>query len=193
VLHPDLTDETDYPTRQAGSCAPFVWDEASVRPVWQRLAERAEALGQPAQHADTTTDPGLRIVVKGRMVKPLYGENGLFIFALPKGATEVRLVSRAGAPTDTRPWLDDRRSLGVSVERVLLRGANEMREIPLDHPDLSQGWWAVERDGAALRRWTNGAAVLPLPAMDGPTMLEIRANNAGMSYLERAEQASLVA
>jgi hypothetical protein len=193
VLHPDLTDETDYPTRQAGSCAPFVWDEASVRPVWQRLAERAEALGQPAPHVDTTTDPGLRIVVKGRMVKPLYGENGLFIFALPKGATEVRLVSRAGAPTDTRPWLDDRRSLGVSVERVLLRGANEMREIPLDHPDLSQGWWAVERDGAALRRWTNGAAVLPLPAMDGPTMLEIRANNAGMSYLERAEQASLVA
>jgi hypothetical protein len=193
VLHPDLTDETDYPTRQAGSCAPFVWDEASVRPVWQRLAERAEALGQPAPHVDTTTDPGLRIVVKGRMVKPLYGENGLFIFALPKGATEVRLVSRAGAPTDTRPWLDDRRSLGVSVERVLLRGANEMREIPLDYPDLSQGWWAVERDGAALRRWTNGAAVLPLPAMDGPTMLEIRANNAGMSYLERAEQASLVA
>ena len=38
VLHPDLTDETDYPTREAGSCAPFVSDEASVRPVWQRLA-----------------------------------------------------------------------------------------------------------------------------------------------------------
>ena len=41
VLHPDLTDETDYPTREAGSCAPFVWDEASVQPVWQRLADRA--------------------------------------------------------------------------------------------------------------------------------------------------------
>ena len=31
VLHPDLTDETDYPTREAGSCAPFVWDEDNVR------------------------------------------------------------------------------------------------------------------------------------------------------------------
>ena len=38
VLHPDLTDETDYPTREAGSCAPFVSDEASVQPVWQRLS-----------------------------------------------------------------------------------------------------------------------------------------------------------
>ena len=148
VLHPDLTDETDYPTREAGSCAPFVWDEGSVRPVWQRLAERAAALGQPAPQPDTTTDPELRIVAKGRTVRPLYGENGLYIFALPKGATEVRLVSRAGAPTDARPWLEDRRCLGVYVERILLRGASEMREVPLDHPALSQGWWAVERDGS---------------------------------------------
>jgi hypothetical protein len=183
VLHPDLTDETDYPTRQAGSCAPFVWDEASVRPVWQRLAERAEAIGQPAPKPETTTDPDLRLVAKGRTVRPLYSENGLFIFALPKGATEVRLVSRAGAPTDTRPWLDDRRRLGIYAERIVLRGASEMREVPLDHPDVSQGWWAVERAGTALCRWTGGDAVLPLPAMDGATMLEIRAGNAGMVYL----------
>ena len=173
VLHPDLTDETDYPTREAGSCAPFVWDEASVRPVWQRLAERAAALGQPAPSRRPPPIPALRLVAKGRTVRPLYGENGLFIFALPKGATEVRLVSRAGAPTDARPWLDDRRRLGVHVERIVLRGASEVREVPLDHPDLSQGWWAVERDGTAMRRWTDGDAVLPLPAVDGATMLEI--------------------
>ena len=96
VLHPDLTDETDYPTREAGSCAPFVWDEANVRPVWQRLAERAAALGQPAPQLDTTTDADLHIVAKGRTIRPLYGEKGSHIFVLPKGATEVRLVSRAG-------------------------------------------------------------------------------------------------
>jgi hypothetical protein len=95
----------------------------------------------------------------------------------------VRLVSRAGAPTDTRPWLDDRRRLGIYAERIVLRGASEMREVPLDHPDVSQGWWAVERAGTALCRWTGGDAVLPLPAMDGATMLEIRAGNAGMVYL----------
>ncbi len=47
---------------------------------------------------------------------------------------------------------------------------------------------AVERDGTALRRWTNGDAVLPLPALGGPTMLEIRAGNGGMVYLISADQ-----
>src|SRR5205814_372610 len=47
VLHPDMTDDEDLPSRVAGSCAPFAWEAAQVRPVWQRLAERAAALGRP--------------------------------------------------------------------------------------------------------------------------------------------------
>jgi hypothetical protein len=182
MLHPDLTDETDYPARAAGSCAPFVTDEASVLPVWQRLVERAAALGRPAQRPATTDDPELRIVARGRTVRPLYGENGLYIFALPKGATEVRLVSRSAAPANTRPWLDDRRCLGVSVERILLRQASDVTELPVDHPGHVQGWHAVERDGVALRRWTGGDAVLPLPALAGPTMLEIHIGDRAMAY-----------
>jgi Hint domain len=173
VLHPDLTDETDYPTREAGSCAPFVWDEASVHPVWQRLSERAAALGQPVRPAATTNDPALHLVAAGRRIKPIYADAGLFIFPLPRNAGAVRLVSRASAPTDARPWLDDRRRLGVRLARIVLRDATEVREIPVDHPDLKQGWWAVERDGTAMGRWTDGDAVLPLPAMHGVTMLEI--------------------
>ena len=188
VLHPDLTDETDYPTREAGSCVPFVWDEASVRPVWQRLAERAAALGQPVPTAATTTDPELRIVANGRTLQPLHGENGLYVFALPQGATEIRLVSRAGALTDTRPWLEDRRCFGVYVDRISLRGASEMREVPLDHPGLSQGWWAVDQKGAALRRWTDGNAIVPLPALEGPALLEIRAGRGAMAYVTSTDQ-----
>ena len=60
--------------------------------------------------------------------------------------------------------------------------------MPVDHPGLVQGWHAVERDGVALRRWTSGDAVLPLPAPTGPTMLEIRASNGSMAYLADAEQ-----
>jgi hypothetical protein len=183
VMHPDLTDETDYPAREAGSCAPFVWDEASVRPVWQRLAERAAALGLPPPQPETTADPELLIMAKGRTVRQLYGEDGLYIFPLPKGATEVRLVSRAVSPADVWPWLDDRRCLGVSVERIVLRGASEVQEVSVDHPGLTQGWQKVERDGTALRRWTSGDAVLALPALGGPAMLEIRAGNAGMAYV----------
>jgi hypothetical protein len=188
VLHPDLTDETDYPARGAGSCAPFVSDESNVRPVWQRLAERAAALGHPAAQVATTADPELHIVAKGRMLRPLYCENDLHVFVLPKGATEARVVSRAGSPTDVRPWLDDRRCLGVYVERIVLRDATYLQEIPVDHPGLLQGWWAVEKNGVRLRRWTNGEGVLPLPASDGLVILEIRASSGAMSYVINADE-----
>jgi hypothetical protein len=173
VLHPDLTDEADYPTREAGSCAPFVWNEHGVLPVWRRLADRAAALGSPVPAEITTTDPEVRLVAKNRHVKPIYGDDKLAIFALPRGATEARLVSRAQSPTRARPWLEDRRLLGVRVARIVLRSADDMREVPVDHPDIVRGWWAVERDGIALRRWTNGDAVVPLPKLKGDALLEI--------------------
>src|SRR5262249_21584067 len=148
--HPDLTDESDCPTREAGSCAPFVSDEADVRPVWERLAQRAAAIGLPVSRNPTTAEGDLRLRAKGRDIKPMYSDRDLVIFALPRGATEVRLISRAQPANKARPWLEDRRTLGVRVARLVLRGAQEVREIPVDHPALSKGWWAVERDGHAL-------------------------------------------
>jgi hypothetical protein len=173
VLHPDLTDETSYPTREAGSCAPFVWDEASVRPVWQRLADRAAAMGVPVSRDAITTDADLRLFGKYRTVKPIYSDSNLVIFNLPRGANEVRLLSRAQSPTEARPWLDDRRKLGVRVKRIVLRGMDELREVPMDHPGLTTGWWDIEREGQMMSRWTDGDAVLPLPAVGGPALLEL--------------------
>jgi hypothetical protein len=121
VLHPDLTDETDYPTREAGSCAPFVWDEASVQPVWQRLADRAAAIGRPVPQRVTTTDAGLRLLAGRRSIKPIFINSDLLIFVLPRGAREVGLVSHAQSPTEARPWLEDRRRLGVRIKRIVLR------------------------------------------------------------------------
>jgi len=186
ILHPDLTDQSDYPTRAAASCAPFVSDEGSVRPIWLRLAERAAALDQPAPKLDTTNDPELRIIANGRTLRPIVGEAGKFTFVLPRGTTDLRLVSRAGSPTDARPWLDDRRQLGVRVTRIVLRGASEFCDMPVDHPDLSKGWWAVERDGVSMARWTDGDAVLPLPAFSGAAMLEVRLGGE-MTYLIEAD------
>ena len=173
VLHPDLTDETNYPTREADSCAPFVWGEARVQPVWQKLTDRAAALGQPAAQRATTTDADLQLLADRRPVKSVFSDSDRVIFVLPRGAREVQLVSRAQSPTEARPWLEDRRRLGVRVKRIMLRSADELREIPVDHPDLTRGWWAVERDGQIMSRWTNGEAVLPLPEMSGHVMLEI--------------------
>jgi hypothetical protein len=176
VLHPDLTDETDHPTREAGSCVPFVWDEARVQPVWQRLADRAAAIGQPMLPRVTTTEANLCLRASNcerNRGKPIYADSSLVIFVLPRGAKEVRLLSRAQSPTEARPWLEDRRRLGIRVKRMVLRGMNELREIPMDHPDLTEGWWDVERDGQVMSRWTNGDATVPLPEMDGHVMLEV--------------------
>jgi hypothetical protein len=143
--------------------------EASVLPVWQRLAERVP------QRA-TTTDPDLRLRSRRPRQpdgRPVYQDGNLAIFNLPRGSREIRLISRAQPPSEARPWLQDRRRLGVYVKRIVLRGANEVREIPMDHSGLTKGWWDIEQDGQVMSRWTNGDAVVPLPAMDGPVMLEV--------------------
>jgi hypothetical protein len=64
-----------------------------------------------------------------------------------------------------------------------------MREVPMDHPSLTKGWWGIERDGQMISRWTNGDAVLPLPAMDGPVMLELHLAGK-MIYAVEAESES---
>jgi hypothetical protein len=44
-----------------------------------------------------------------------------------------------------------------------------------------------------MRRWTDGAAVLPLPALDGVALLELSAGSGGMTYLLNTEQETLAA
>ena len=163
VLHPDLTDEFGYPTREAGSCEPFVWDEASVRPVWQRLADRAAAIGRPVPERKTP-DAGLRLLAKGRAVKPIYGDSDLVIFTLPRGAAKcgwfARRVADRGAAV-AGGSAPARRAGGAAGAAWCGRPARNPGRSSRPH----HGWWAVERDGQTISRWTNGEAVLPLPAM----------------------------
>jgi Hint domain len=172
--YPDLTSEVDNPTREANSCVPFATDAAAIRPIWQRLADRAATIGRRSVQPRTTDESDLRLLVGGRLIKPVIAGDRMSTFPLPPGTTEVRLISRVAAPSDTRPWLDDRRRLGVRVVRLVLRSREELHDIPLDHPCLAAGWWAVERDGTELHRWTDGDAVLPLPATSGASTLEVR-------------------
>jgi hypothetical protein len=190
VLHPDLTDAASYPTREAGSCAPFASDEARVRPVWQRLAERAAALGRPVTHHATTAEGNLMLRAKGRDIRPIHSDGDLVVFALPRGAAEVRLISRAEPANRARPWLEDRRTLGVRVSRIVLRGADHVLDVPVDHPGLHKGWWAVERDGSRLLRWTDGDAVVPLPSMPDMAVLEIHLGGAMTYVLDEERRAA---
>jgi hypothetical protein len=71
----------------------------------------------------------------------------------------------------------------MRIKRIVLRGADETREVAMDHPDFARGWWAVEPDGPIMSRWTDGEAVLPLPPMRGPAILEIHFAGA-MTYVD---------
>ena len=47
-------------------------------------------------------------------------------------------------------------------------------DVALDHPGLTDGWWALETDAAGTRRWTSGDAVLPV-GPGGVRVLDITA------------------
>jgi hypothetical protein len=132
----------------------------------------------------TTTDAAPRLrCADGRTIAPIQHDDDRVVFALPDTASEVWVASRARAPIEARPWLDDPRRLGVRVNRIVVRGAGEAREVPMDHPDFTRGWWDIEHEGPIMCRWTDGEAVLPLPSMRGPAILEIHFAGA-MTYVE---------
>ncbi len=82
------------------------------------------------------------------------------------------------------PWSGEDRRLGVAVGRIVITGATGPVGMPVDHPSLRDGWWAVERDEWKLWRWTDGSALLPLPP--GAAILEIHLAGA-TPYLLEAE------
>ena len=133
------------------ACAPLVTDGAIVEPIWRRLAERAGPHVSGVPSRTTTGDADLRLVLPtGRVLRPEpVGRDGRHVFRLGAAAPrQVRLRSRRSAPSDIRPWIDDRRQLGVAVAGIeVLTGAGEsaMATIPVDDPSLSVGWWRRRR------------------------------------------------
>ena len=176
LLHPRPCDHADDPAaqarREAGSCLPFRAEPAWVAPRWRALAARSETLGFALPAMETTEDPGLCLEHAGRRIVPVLAAAGRSVFVVPGGPGAVRLASRHVVPSVVRPWIADRRRLGVRIDRLILRHGTEEADIALDDPCLASGWWAPERDGAALWRWTDGAAALP--SLRAGAVLELR-------------------
>ncbi|MBN9562636.1 MAG: Hint domain-containing protein [Alphaproteobacteria bacterium] len=187
VLHPDFLSHEGQAIRERDSCAPFAVDATRVRPVWGRLADRAGEFGYALPAFATRSDPDLRIVMDGREIRPVSVQSGEYVFALPGGHGEVRLLSRAAAPCDTAPWIDDRRRLGVMVRRIAWQAGGEHGGIAPDDPSLAEGWWEAEGDAAGPWRWTNGDAALPLPDTEAPALLRLLCNPAAYPLADHAE------
>lgn len=173
-LHPSF----DMPTPERWSteaCAPLAQVPDEVAPVWQALAERAETLGYQIPTPTLVTNPDVHLVVDGKRVQPIANRNGRYAFMVPAGARAVTLASRFCIPADKMiPGIRDTRRLGVSVDQMSIRTTTDEIVIPADHPGLTEGWNDVERDGATMWRWTDGAAVIPWDNIDGSAVLTIR-------------------
>ena len=114
MLHPTFDD--GQARRVTNSCCPFADEAATVQPLWNRLADRAVALGMtlPAP-IETTRDPGLHIITGERTIQPVIVAGGRYTFVLPGSADPIRLLSRSAKPCDMRPWINDRRRLGIMI------------------------------------------------------------------------------
>jgi YD repeat-containing protein len=166
LLTPDFSVGQRLRVPADGACMPLVTDTAGVLPVWQRLADRAGAVAPDAE-ADAM-DGGVRLIVGGREVLPVVEDGDRLVFAMPRAAGRIRIRSAAMRPNQARPWLDDRRMLGVAVKAL----SADQKAIPLDGPAFGTGWWDIEHAGSASFRWSNGDASLDLPA--GTRLLTIR-------------------
>jgi hypothetical protein len=160
-LHPDFAGEQRL--RETCSCAPFAADATRVAPVWRALAERSDASGW--KQSDTVAsvgDPDLHVLAGARRIEPLTAQDGRYVFAIPANDAPLRLMSRTGHARDARPWIDDRRLLGVLVRRMTLRSSQDVRDVAMDGPLLDRGWREAEWHAQGPCRWTGGDAVLPV-------------------------------
>ena len=154
------------------AAAPLAVDEARVRPVWERLVARSDMLGKSVPALGFTSDPAVHLRVNGRIIWPVVSDHLCFKFLLPKCTGTLHLVSRSAYLTDSRPWADDRRQLGICVNRVVWHDSDGPHDLPLDHPETGEGWWEVETTDHFSHRWTNGDAVLP--PLRNAIILEVR-------------------
>jgi hypothetical protein len=193
MLHPEFHVNAGLKCWEQDACAPLVVSEHVVRPLWLDLAARAEALGFERPQIATTDDADLHLVVSGRTFRPVAAYANRFVFLLPAGTNSARIVSRAGAPSDVKPWLEDWRRLGVAIDRVVIHGEVDYVDLPMDHPALCHGWHTLETEGRAMWRWTDGGATLPIAGVQGLVTVELHLRQVGTYVVPTAGAADKLA
>jgi uncharacterized protein (TIGR01370 family) len=134
-------------------CAPRLeWHSAELTAIRTALLERAKALGHGFD-----TDPDLRLIVDGKIIRPDSIDGSVYRFDIPAGSAAVSLASRSAVPAEVDASSRDNRRLGVPVERITLREAGVRIEVEHGHPSLCDGFHEDEEG----HRWTDGLARLP--------------------------------
>ncbi len=160
------------PGARSATAAPLAVARDAVEPIWTRLAERARNLGlvvaRPA--VPVTDQPDLRLLLDdGCLLAACWHDQRRHMFHVPRGARPTRLLSRAAVPAEAvGPFVDDRRKLGIAVEKLVLWTG--LREQVLPASGLATSGWHGSEGGV---RWTDGNASLDLPPAGDETFLDV--------------------
>ncbi len=144
-----------------------------VEAIRKQLLARAEAI----TGAVRTTDAALCIEVNGQIVHstPEFSKEGVYQFALPANAGDVRVLSRSAIVRDVTPLARrDLRQIGVGLSGIAVSTAGGRQQISLTDTALTGLNAAQDVKGTAMR-WTNGAAVIPATLINttGAATLEL--------------------
>jgi hypothetical protein len=111
-----------------------------------------------------TDEPDLHLLIDQKKVHGAKRANGVYEFRLPRPPVDAHVVSRSSVPLELR-ISQDRRRLGVALQRILVWGGRRLRVMDANDPALTSGFHGFEADNGY--RWTDGDATLPASLFDG--------------------------
>ena len=157
----------DQPAKEP--CAPVLTGGPIVDAVWRRLLERAsDRPGLPM-----TEEPDIHLLVDGVRVDGTCFDDGRRQFEIFGSHSEIRIVSRAGAPAEFGLSRDPR-VLGIAIRALRCWQGPKLRVIGADDAALRDGFHAYEAEQGF--RWTTGDALVPpelAAGVVGPWQLDI--------------------
>lgn len=137
--------------------APVLSEGAVVDAVWRRIVERA------AVSRNLTDDPDLHLLVDGVRLDPVEIDNTKYRFISDSNARSVMIGSHTVVPALVGTARDHRR-LGVAIREIAAIAPEGTIRLDYAADLLATGFHEAEPDGCL--RWTNGAAELPIGALN---------------------------
>jgi hypothetical protein len=139
-------------------CAPVLTGGPIVDAIWRRLLDRCGA----RQPMPLTEDPDLHLLLDGVRLNPRWRRGESHEFILPRKPGSLRVVSRAGSPSELG-LARDPRLLGVAIRSIQVWNGARPRVMEAADPALTEGFhdFEADQDGGGGFRWTNGDALLP--------------------------------
>lgn len=148
------------------ACAPLLTGGVALAAIRGALHARALALGHRLRRVDA-----LRLLDGARELACRDIAAGRHVFALPPGLAALRLRSASFVAAEADPDSDDPRRLGLLISGLRLLRGDRAVPVSLRGRVPQTGFYPIEP--GARWRWTDGDALLALPAASGFTGIEI--------------------